>query len=208
MNTNTTAAPVHSRATIIANLASALRDADASITNIECVIAKRDISSEEISAEFGGTRQLLIAMISQLSSDMSVPLIEGSADVHWRKRLIDFGERVTEIYATSHLRALYRIAITESIRHTGLGRDFYEAGPGRLTQHLADVLQVAHTEGALRGRDSHLLASHFLALLRTHLDEADTFSSEPATTASTRAAYVRNAVDLFCHGIHAGRQSC
>jgi hypothetical protein len=119
MNTNTTAAPEHSRARIIANLASALRDADASTTNIECVIAKRDIPSEEISAEFGGTRQLLIAMIAQLSNEMSAPLTEGSADVHWRQRLIDFGERVTEIYATSHLRALYRIAITESSRAAG-----------------------------------------------------------------------------------------
>ena len=207
MDTISTAAPEPSRTAIIANLAIALRDSDASTTNIECVIAKREISPQDISAAFGGTRQLLIAMISDLSDAMSAPLI-GSSDVHWRQRLIEFGERVTEIYATSHLRALYRIAITESIRHTGLGCDFYKAGPGQLTQRLADFLQIAQTEGALRAADAHLLASHLLALLRNNLDEADTVSNELATTASARAEYVKSAVDLFCHGIHAGRQSC
>jgi hypothetical protein len=105
------------------------------------------------------------------------------------------------------LRALYRIAITESIRHTGLGRDFYEIGPRRVEQCLADFLQRAQTEGTLRGADPCLLASHLLSLLRANVDAIDTFPEDLASSPTSRGAYVQNAVDLFCDGIDKGRPS-
>jgi len=49
---------------------------------------------------------------------MSAPLTIGSSKPDLRRRLLEFGQCVTDIYATSHLRGLYRIAVTESIRHT------------------------------------------------------------------------------------------
>lgn len=208
MNPNVAADLQHSRATIMGKVATVLRDADASTTNIESAIARTSVSMQEISANFGGSRELLLAMVSQLSDSMSAPLTTASTTPDWRQRLLEFGQCVTEVYATSHLRGLYRIAITESIRHTGLGRDFYEIGPGRLEQRLADFLQLAQAEGALRCADPHLLASHFLSLLRANVDVVDTFPDDLVTSPVARGAYVRNVVDLFCDGINGGRPLC
>jgi AcrR family transcriptional regulator len=204
---NTAASLQHSRATIMAELATVLRDGDTGTTNIESAIARTSVSMQEIAASFGGKRELLLAMVSQLSDSMSAPLTAGSATPDLRQRLMDFGQGVTNTYANSHLRGLYRIAITESIRHTGLAREFHEAGPGRLTQRLADFLQIAQAGGVLRRADPHLLASHFLSLLRANLDIPDTFPRDLATRPIGRE-YVRNAVDLFCRGIDGGRQPC
>jgi AcrR family transcriptional regulator len=208
MNSDLAAGPQHSRVTIMAELATVLRDSDASITNIESAIAKTSVSLQEISARFGGKRELILAMASQLSDSMSAPLTIGSTKPDLRQRLLEFGQCMTDIYATSHLRGLYRIAVTESIRHTGLARDFHEVGLGRLTQRLADFLRIAQAEGALGSGDPHLLASHFLSPLRANLDVADTFSHDLATSPVARGAYVRNVVDLFCRGINRGRQLC
>ena len=211
MNPKLAAGPQHSRATIMEELATVLRDANASTTNIESAIAKTSVSVQEISATFGGRHELLLAMVSELSDSMSAPLGSDSrqpdsTQPDLRQRLLEFGQCVTDIYATSHLRGLYRIAITESIRHTGLGRGFYEVGPGRLTQRLADFLQIAQAEGALRRVDPHLLASHFLSLLRANVDVVDTFPHDLAASPVARGAYVRNVVDLLCDGINGGRQ--
>jgi hypothetical protein len=192
---------------IMAELANLLRDSDEGTTNIESVIARTSISLQEISAIFGGTRELLLAMVSQLSDSMSAPLASGSTKIDSRQRLLEFGQCVSEIYANSHLRGLYRIAITESIRHTGLGRDFYAVGPGRLTERLADFLQIAQAEGAIRRADPHLLASDFLSLLRANL-VADTFPHDLAIHPVAGDAYVRNAVDVFCRGINGAGQLC
>ena len=96
-------------------------------------------------------------------------------------------------------------AITESIRHTGLGKDFYDVGPGRVTQRLADFLRSAQDHGALGAGDPHLLASHLLAALRANLDIADTFL--PATHPIANA-HVQRVVDLFMDGIDGGTQPC
>lgn len=203
MNAELAANHEHSRATIMAELAAVLRNSNGNTSNIESAIAQTDVSAQEISTSFGGNRELILAMVSELSDSMSAPLAGGSSKRDVRQCLLDFGQRVTDIYATSHLRSLYRIAITESIRHTGLGRDFYEIGPGRLTQHLAKFLETAQAEGALGcAAPPQLLASHFLSSLRTNLDVADTLSHGLAPVADR--AYVRNVVDLFFHGIDGG----
>jgi AcrR family transcriptional regulator len=208
MNSDVAAGPQHSRATIMAELATVLRSTDASTTNIESAIARTSVSVQAISASFGGKRELILAMVSQLSDSMSAPLTIGSTNPDLRQRLLEFGRRVTDIHATSHWRGLYRIAMTESTRHTGLASDFHEVGPGRLTRRLADFLRIAQAKGALGSGDPHMLASHFLSPLRANLDATDTISRDLATSAVARDAYVRNVVDLFCGGINGGKQQC
>jgi hypothetical protein len=193
-----------SRESIMTQLATVLRDSAGSSTNIESAIAGMTVSAQDITANFGGNRELLLAMVRELSESMCEPLDTDSSNLDLRQRLFEFGQRVTDIYATSHLRSLYRIAITESIRHTGLGRDFFEAGPGHLTQRLGAFLQTAQAEGAIRAVDPQELASHFLASLRVHLDIADTFSQ--ASRQVSDPASVHSVVNLFLDGISEGTQ--
>jgi hypothetical protein len=197
-----TTSPI-SRATIMAELATILRYSNGSTTNIESAIAETTASAQQIVAMFGSNRELIVAMICELSDSMSAPLSDATGS-ELRGRLLDFGQCVTDIYATSHLRALYRIAITESIRHTGLGRDFYNAGPGRLSRRLADFLRSAQAEGTLGAGDPNLLADHFLSSLRANLDIADTFSHGLMTHPVADGTYVWNVVELFCNGLNGG----
>jgi hypothetical protein len=208
MNPNVAADLDHARAAIIQDVATVLRDTNSQDTNIESAIARSGVAMHEISAKFGGARQLVLAMVSELSDSMSAPLSARSTRSDLRQRLVEFARGLTDTYATSHLRALYRIAITESIRHTGLGRDFYEIGPRRVEQRLAEFLQRAQSEGTLRAADPCLLASHLLSLLRANVDAIDTFPEDLASSPPTRDAYAHNAVDLFCDGINQGRPSC
>lgn len=207
MNAELATDPRHSRATIMAEVATALRNSDGT-TNIESAIRTSSVSMQAIAAEFGSTRELMLAMVAQLSDSMSAPLRTCTTRRDLRQCLLDFGQRVIETYATSRLRSLYRIAITESIRHTGLGRDFYEAGPQRLTRHLTEFLQGAQAGAAPHVADTQLLASHFLASLRANLDIADTYAHRAVTSPVGDETYVRAAVDLFLHGIEGGRQPC
>lgn len=194
-------------ATMIEKVATEMLDSDAHITNIESVIAKSGLSLREVSITFGGTRELFLAMTSELTDRMSAPLAVISMSADLRERLLEFGEHVLELCATSHWRALYRIAVTESIRQTGLAHDFQELGPGRLTQRLAGFLRRAQEEGALASADPHLLASHFLSPLLANLD-SESSTPGPAISRAARRRYVRSLVDLFCGGVNGGRQPC
>lgn len=204
MNAQLAVDRLHSRDTIVAELVKVLSHAPARTTNIESAIAETSVSAQDIATHFGSNRELILFLVSQLSDSMLAALAPASTSAELRRRLLEFGLRVTAVYS-SYLRSLYRIVITESIRHTGLGRDFYEVGPGRLTQHLTDFLQTAQAEGALGAGNPHLLASHFLASLRANLDIADTFL--PATNPAAHA-HVQQIVDLFLDGINGGTPPC
>ena len=193
-----------SRSTIVAELVKVLSHAHARTTNIESAVAQTGVSAQEIATHFGSNRQLILAVVSQLSDSMGAALPPASTAAEVRQHLLGFAGRVTDVYS-SYLRSLYQIAITESIRHTGLGRDFFDVGPGRLTQHLADFLQAAQAEGALGAGDPQLLASHFLAALRANLDIADTFLPETNPAAQ---AHVQKVVDLFLDGTTRGSRPC
>lgn len=204
MNAQLAVARPKTRSTIMAALVKVLSQADARTTNIESAIAETGVSAQDIATHFGSNRKLILALVSQLSDSMLAALPPASTPAAVRQHLLGFGGRVTDVYS-SDLRSLYRIAITESIRHTGLGRDFFDVGPGRLTQHLADFLQAAQTAGALGAGNAQLLASYFLASLRANLDIADTFLPETNPAAEAR---VQKVVDLFLDGINGGSRPC
>ena len=116
-------------------------------------------------------------------------------------RLLQFGQGLAEAYSFSHLRGLYRIAITESIRHSGLGRKFYELGPNVLTQRLASFLEEAQQAGAIGPVDSRLAAEHFLSLVRVGLDLIDRSSNSSATKEAHPRMVAEQAITLFHDGI-------
>jgi len=116
--------------------------------------------------------------------------------------LIAFGNGLADAYASSHLVALYRIALTEATRHTGIGRDFFDRGPGRLTTCLARYLEDVKGRGKpLRLVDAKLAADNFLSLLRDNLELFDGTPDPRISSPDGHVSAVVEAVDLFCHGV-------
>lgn len=191
------------RSEITAAVAESLRQMTEIPTNIQIVLSRADISEQEVINEFGSTDGLILELVSQLMDALSLPL-QGPAqgEEEFRQRLLQFGQSLAEAYSFSPLRGLTRIAITESIRHTGLGGQFYEAGPQLLTQRLASFLEGAQQAGAIAPVHSHLAADHFLSLVRADLDLIDSSSQNSPTREEARARMAaEQAMSLFHGGI-------
>ena len=195
------------RHTILSEVADALRAADSGVRSIEAVIATTDLGAQEIADAFGNTHGLVIALAEMLAASMLEPLEGSTTAASFRPKLIAFGHRVTNVYSAAQLKRLYRIALTEVIRNTGIGRDFYKHGPGLLTAELARFFEAARAAGIVLEEDSHALASHLLALLRASFDLSDTFPSDGSKDSSHDQGDVSQIVDLFCAGIHTGAQN-
>ena len=81
-------------------------------------------------------------MVLDLSDVLIKLLVHHMADRTLRDVLIEFGNVSPISYSCSHLIAHYRIVLTEATRHPGIGREFFERGPGRLGVCLAEYLQA------------------------------------------------------------------
>ena len=198
---------VNRRYTILSEVADALWAADSGIRSIEAVIATTDLGSREIADAFGDNRGLVIALAEMLAASMLEPLEGSTTAASFRRKLIAFGHRVTNEHSVAQLKSLYRIALTEVIRNTGIGREFYKRGPGSLTAGLARFFKAAQTAGIVLEEDCDALASHFLALLRASFDLSDTFPSDVSKELSYEQGDVSHIVDLFCAGIHTGARN-
>lgn len=200
-------AAVNRRYTILSEVADALWAANSGIRSIEAVIATTDLDSQEIADAFGSHHGLVIALAEMLAVSMLEPLEGSTTAASFRRKLIAFGHRVTNEHSVSQLKSLYRIALTEVIRNTGIGREFYKRGPGSLTTGLARFFEAAQTAGIVLDEDCDALASHFLALLRASFDLSDTFPSDVSKELSYEQGDVSQIVDLFCAGIHTGAKN-
>jgi hypothetical protein len=88
---------IHSRSEIITAVAESLRDVSETATDIQIVINRTDISEQEIVSEFGSMHGLMLALISQLTDALSVPLLDPpQSREKFTKGLLQFGRGVAE----------------------------------------------------------------------------------------------------------------
>ena len=64
---------------------------------------------------------------------------------------------------------MHRMAVSESQKFPELARAFYDAGPARATQHMADWLRLQTGAGRLVIDDHEFAAQQFFALCQTRL---------------------------------------
>jgi len=191
----------NTREDIIRKVAEVLREERTTATNIESAVDKARVDRNDVNAIFGSMHGLILEMVSGLSGELIQPLEDRTIDRTVREVLIEFGIRLANTYSASHLIALYRIVLTEATRHSGIGKEFFERGPGKLRMCLAQYLEYsAQRSNQLRIQNSKSVADSFLSLLGDNL-ESDAMSATRTSSAKDHSDAVIEAVDIFCHGI-------
>jgi AcrR family transcriptional regulator len=197
-----------SRNLIIQKVAEILCEERATATSIESAVAKAGVDRDEVKATFGSMQGLILEMVSDLSKAMIEPLEDHVAERTVRDVLLEFGNRLADSYSVSHLIALYRVVLTEATRHSGIGREFFERGPGRLEICLAEYLECAGRRFVeLQISNPRCVAENFLTLLGDHLELSDAMTATRTPSARDHREAVVEAVELLCRGLVAKGES-
>lgn len=200
---------VLSRDLIIEKVAEILREERAMATNIETAVARAGVDGDSINAIFGSMHGLILEMVSELSHELVQPLAGCAADRPVQDVLTEFGNRLADCYSASHLIALYRIVLSEATRHAGIGREFFERGPGKLKKCLAQYLEYsARRFDQVRISDPNRVAENFLSLLGDNLEYCDAMNSSRSSSAREHSNAVAEAVSILCHGIAVKGPKC
>lgn len=187
---------------IIERVAQVLREEWSTATNIESAVDRAGVDRELVVATFGSMHGLILDMVSDLSGALIQPLECHPADQALREVLIDFGRLLVKTYSASHLVALYRIALTEATRHSGIGKEFFERGPGRIAVCLAQYLESSSRQSSQWRIDNpRRVADNFLSLLGDNLESLEMIAPARAMSASDQNHAVVDTVEFFCRGI-------
>ena len=110
-----------------------------------------------------------------------------------------FGERMLGVICSPDALAVHRMVMAEPGR-SDVGRLFYEAGPKRGVNSLAEFLKVAMESGVLREADPVVAAQQFLALIGAEVQHLWFQNKVPKLTRRQTTQFAERAVAVFIGG--------
>jgi AcrR family transcriptional regulator len=172
-------------------------------SNLDQVIARCGGSKRTIYAYFGNKAELFGAVVRECSealfADLPTPVAAGG-DLAASLRAV--GRRYLVLMSRGVPLSLFRTVVSESPRFPELGRIFYERGPARAIDRIAELLAGAEPGARLPAAERRAFAAHFVGLLReddVHLQRLLGLRGVPSDAEID--AVVDRAVAIFLAGL-------
>jgi TetR/AcrR family transcriptional regulator, mexJK operon transcriptional repressor len=177
--------------------------------SIESIAARAGVSKVTVYNRFK-TKEALFARVVEGECDVmrSALTLEAHPGQKLRERLIHFGTVMTTFLAREDTVNFERHLAVEVAHNPEIGLLFLNAGPRRLHQALATLLDQAVAEGDLHIEDTRLAAEHLAGMIKGLADIERRFGAIPQIKTSQHAQEaeqrVSSAVDVFLRAYRKG----
>jgi TetR/AcrR family transcriptional repressor of mexJK operon len=137
-------------------------------TSMDMVAARAGVSKATIYAHFENKDDLFGAIIRRRCDDQSDGLgaMSASDTADARTVLTAMARHVVHMLTAPETLGIFRMVVSEAIRHPDLAKVYYEAGPLRGKALLAQFLDALAARGELRPLDSWRAIDQFIGMLR------------------------------------------
>ena len=188
--------------------------ADAFVTDgfdaasMDGIAARSGVSKQTIYTYFGGKEQLFLQVVARQSAAAFDAVQDDGGDLgagELGDSLRRLGERQLDAVLAPRLLALRRLVISEARRFPELARTFWDGGPGRMIEALAQRFATLHERGLLNAPDPGTAAATFNWLLMAGpLNEAMLCGDAALPDVRRRRAIAAEAVRVFLAAYGAG----
>ena len=134
-------------------------------TSMDEIAARAGVSKQTVYKAFFDKESLFSEIVSRAVNEAADPVyadvmdLKGTGDIEADLR--GFARQLLGRVMQPRILQLRRLVIGEAERFPGLGRTFYEQGPGRTIAALATVFERLARRGVLQMDDPLLAAAHF-----------------------------------------------
>ncbi len=166
--------------------------------SVDDIAREAGVSKATIYAYFPD-KQLLFLEVARCECHRQAEAAEASVegDVPVRVALTIAAERIVQFMMSEFGQRMFRIVVGEGERFPGLGREFYEYGPGLIHQRLVFHLGCYVENGKLKIDDLDLAAAQFAQLCKASIHEKLIFGLADKITPPDVHRIVHGAVDMF-----------
>ena len=187
------------RAAVLAAAAEVFLEAGVEAASMDEIARRAKVSKATVYSHFESKQALLKAIVHERCKAMLPPLSSPEfGELPPEEALFAVGRRFLDLMFSKLAMPLYRVVLAEVARSPELGRAFYENGPGRMAQELAEYLRNQDGAGRLRVPEPRLTAEQFIGavLCQSHLRQLLGVSAQAPGDAE-RDHQVRAAVRLI-----------
>lgn len=171
--------------------------------NMETIARDARVSLRTLYSQFGGKAGLFGALVRRCSDQF----VAGLADTDDpEEALIAFARHYLFRITRPDVVRLRAILIGEAPRFPDLATQFYEQGPQRTLEHLAQFFAKHQKAERFPPLDAHFLAEQFISSLRSERFQRLQLGLAPTPDEQEIDAWARQATRLFLYGCMAMRQ--
>lgn len=166
--------------------------------SVDDIAREAGVSKATIYAYFPD-KQLLFLEVARCECHRQTTEAEASVEgeVSLRQALTIAAERIVRFLMSEFGQRMFRIVVGEGERFPGLGREFYEYGPGLIHQRLVYHMGCYIETGDLAIDDLDLAADQFAHLCKAGIHEKLIFGMAQSITPEDVHRVVHGAVDMF-----------
>ena len=167
-------------------------------TTMDAVARDAGVGKATLYAHFPNKDGLFAAVIRREGERHSADLLAGDAGpAELPAVLLRFARSFLALLLSPETVAAHRSVAAEAYRVPELGRLFYESGPARALDRLAQFLDRAMRHGWLRNGPPHLAAAQFIGVIRADLQIRVTLGIDTAIAEAEREQVLAEGVAMF-----------
>ncbi|MFT4180207.1 MAG: TetR/AcrR family transcriptional regulator [Thermomonas sp.] len=167
-------------------------------TSMDQIAAEAGVSKLTVYSHFGDKDKLFAeAVRAHCEQNLPDALFAPAPDVPLRQRLSDIGHAFYAMVMAPEAIAGHRILCSPQAASNGMPTLFWEAGPKRVQDAFADLLQRRIDAGELEIDDTQCAAAQFFTLLKGEPHAQAVFGFCCSAREVTPQAHVASVVDLF-----------
>ena len=167
-------------------------------TTMDAIARDAGVGKATLYAHFPNKDGLFAAVIRREGERHSVDLLaEATGPEALHGVLLRFARSFLALLLSPETVAAHRSVAAEAYRVPELGRLFYESGPARALDRLAQFLDRAMRHGWLRNGPPHLAAAQFIGVIRADLQIRVTLGIDTAIAEAEREQVLTEGVAMF-----------
>lgn len=167
-------------------------------TSMDQIAAEAGVSKLTVYSHFGDKEALFAAVVrAHCETGLPHALFVPSPGTPLRERLLAIARAFFAMVTAPESVAGHRMLCTPQVAGSALSRLFWEAGPQRVHDEFATLLERRIAAGDLQVDDVHRAASQFFALLKGEWHARQVFGCCEARSKDEVEAHLAATVDMF-----------
>lgn len=172
-----------------------------SAVSMDAIAEAAPVSKPTLYNHFSDKKALYAAIVQQRCERVFAELDRGlHGGLSVEETLHSIGMQFLALVLAPDAVNMHRISLGEAVKFPELGKLFYESGPKRSVNLLAEYLRQLHKQGVLNVPEPELSASFFLTMMKGHAHMELMLGIRKRIPEAERERIVSYAVRTFIHG--------
>lgn len=169
--------------------------------SVDEIARSSGVSKPTIYSHFEGKEELFVSLLEEACEQLLSPLVAPGDERPLREILQEQAHAYADAVLRPEVVAMHRLLVAEAERFPQLSQRYFQAGPKRAHQGLADFFrrQIAH--GAMREVDPDIAASQFAGMVLTPMRLQMLFKVIEQPDHEVLERQLSQAVDTFLDGV-------